>query len=96
MLVEVEKCGLFIYPSTEYIAPSPHRLIMDPSCSPSEGIKEIKVLTKATVIPEKFSWSGKGAYLKVDSESVVHLSKPHNYYNRKWRRHRLGTGGGRP
>ena len=78
-LVTVEKCGLFVHPSGGYLAASPDRLVEDPSCSPSDGIMEIKILTKATVPPQEHAQSGKCAYLKIKYVSVQ-LLRTHNYY----------------
>ena len=78
-LVEIAKSGLVVHPTLGVLAASPDRLVLDPSSTPSDGIMEIKVLTKATVSPEEYAKSGKCLYLKV-KDGRVQLSRTHNYY----------------
>jgi len=76
----VQKCGLYIHPTCEFIAASPDRLVNDAKHMPSEGLLEVKCLFAANQSPQDAAKDGKVAYLKVDGD-VCRLNTSHKYYH---------------
>ena len=79
-LVEVFETGLHIHSTVGILTASPDRLVNDSSCSPSDGLLEVKYLASVEGPPEN-AIHGKSNYCLEQSEAGrVQLKRSHNYY----------------
>ena len=79
-LVEVEKTGLHIHPSVSFLAASPDRLVLDPSCQPSRGLLEVKCMPSINGAPSDYAGKEKFCLRTAAGESQCRLSKQHSFY----------------
>ena len=79
-LVEVEKTGLHIHPSVSFLAASPDRLVLDPSCQPSWGLLEVKCMPSINGAPSDHAGKERFCLRTAAGESQCRLSKQHSFY----------------
>ena len=70
-----QECGFFIHPQEGWLGASPDGVVFDPSCSPSEGLLEIKCPYSVRDVTAEEACHDSSFFCFIDEDGTYKLKK---------------------